>query len=117
MSFPIVLNSDTSTRLGVSLLDRCGESIKNYTTVASHLPYGIAVLVPAYKFKEGQSVHLLPGKVFEVSCVCHIRKVIIDQMPVLFLLRRRHYRICPPYTKQQWSSQIIYKVDCLIYRS
>lgn len=117
MSFLIVLNSDTSTRLGVSLLDRGGEKGKNRTTVASHLPYGIAILVSAYIFKEGQSVHLLPGKVFEVSCVCHIRKVIIDLTSVPSCLHRRHCKIFLPYTKQQWSSQIIYKVDCLIYRS
>ena len=47
MSFLVVLNSYTSTRLGVSLLDRSGEKGKNRTTVASHLPYGIAILVSA----------------------------------------------------------------------
>ena len=75
MSFLVVLNSDTSTRLGVSLLDRCSEKGKNCTTIAFYFPNRIAVLVSAYKFKEGQSVHLLPGKVFEVLCVCHIKFV------------------------------------------
>lgn len=71
MSFLVVLNSDTSTRLGVSLLDRCSEKGKNCTTVASHLPYGIAVIVSADILQEGKAMHLLPGEVFEVLCVCH----------------------------------------------
>ena len=71
MSFLVVLNSDTPTRLGVSLLDRCGESIKNYATIASYLPYRIAVIVSADILQEGYPMHLLTGEVFEVLCVCH----------------------------------------------
>lgn len=73
MSFLVVLNSQTSAGTGRAVCYGCCCKFKDCPAVASDFPSCITVLIPADKFKECQSVYLLPGKVFEVSCVCHIK--------------------------------------------
>ena len=73
MSFLVVLYSQTTAGTGRAVCYGCCCKFKDCPAVTLHFPSCIAILVSAYKFKECQSVHLLPGKVFEVSCVCHIR--------------------------------------------
>lgn len=84
MSFLVVLDSKATAGLGVSTLDIGCRSFEYCAAIAFYFPDCVALLIPSHEFEEGESVHLLPGKVFEVSCMCHIRIEIIDQTPVLF---------------------------------
>ena len=80
MSILVVLYPETSTGLGLTDLDRRCRDFKDGPAVTSHFPSCIPLLVSADKGEESESVHLLPGQILEVLCVCHIRIGLIDRL-------------------------------------
>lgn len=78
MSFLVILYSDTSTRLGVSTLDGSCRNFKFNPAVASHFPSCIPILIPTCELQEGEPMYLLTCEIFEIPCVCHTKKGLID---------------------------------------
>ena len=80
----VILYPEAPAGLGLTDLDRRCRDFEDCSAVTSHLPSCVPLFVSADKGEESQSVHLLPGQILKVLCVCHIRKVITDQpLPIV----------------------------------
>lgn len=71
MSFLVVLDAKASAGVGSPALDSRCRNFEYRPAFALYLPSCVAVLIPAYKFKEGKAVYLLTCEVLKVPGVCH----------------------------------------------
>lgn len=98
MSFLVVLYPQASTGFCHPALDCRCRYLEDCTTVASHLPSRVPLLVFAYILQEGEAVYLLPGEVLKVLCVCHV-KIMLIVLPAPALRLRRGFGRFLPYRR------------------
>lgn len=73
VSILVILYPEATAGLGLTDLDRRCRDFEDSSAVTSHFPSCVPLLISADKGEESQSVHLLPGQILKVLCVCHIR--------------------------------------------